>query len=174
MEAAQHAAVGRWTRRWRRGLSGPRARGAIERRVLREDRILQAPQLGARLDTDLVDQDRAGVPVGLERLRLSPAAIQREHASRVQLLAQGVRFDERLELADGLGAAGRQVRIECELGRVQTQFVEPADLGCGERLVGEVGERLPAPQRKRLPCARFAQRRSNCAASTSPSVSRSS
>ena len=138
--------------------SGPRARGAIERRVLREDRILQAPQLGARLDTDLVDQDRARLPVGLERLRLSSAAIQREHASRVQLLAQGVRFDERLELADRLGVPPRlEVRVECELGRVQTQFVEPADLGCGERLVREVGERLPAPQRKRLPCARFAE-----------------
>ena len=145
----------RWRprRRWP-GLSGRRSRGAVERRVLGEDRLVQPPQLGAGLDADLLDQHCARVAVGLERLRLAPAAVQREHALGVQPLAQRVLGDERVELADHLGVpAGVEVRVDRQLGRAQPQLVEPADLGGRERLVGDVGQRLAAPQRERLPGA---------------------
>jgi hypothetical protein len=35
---------------------------------------VEAPQLGARLDPDLLDQRAPGVPIGLKRLGLTPAA----------------------------------------------------------------------------------------------------
>ena len=71
------------SRRWP-GLGGRRSRGAVERRVLGKDRVLQAPQLAARLDADLLDQHGARLAVGLEGLRLAPAAVQREHPPGVQ------------------------------------------------------------------------------------------
>ena len=166
-------------RRRRRGADGRGSRAAarqVERRVLREDRLVQPPQLGAGLDADLLDERRARVAVGLERLGLAPGAVQREHPLRVQPLAQRVLGDERLELADHLGVpAGREVGVDRHLGRAQPQLLEPADLGGGERLVGDVGQRLAAPQRERL--ARRAPRsssRSKRTASTSPSASCSS
>ena len=60
----------------------------LEGRVLGEDLLLQAPELGARLDPDLLDQRRARLVVGLERLRLAPVAIEGEHALRVKALSQ--------------------------------------------------------------------------------------
>jgi hypothetical protein len=70
--------------RWRRGrIEFGRKLGKrridVERRVLAQDRVVQAAQLRRRLDADLLDQRPPGVAVGLERLRLTPAAVQREH-----------------------------------------------------------------------------------------------
>jgi hypothetical protein len=50
----------RWRprRRWP-GLSGRRRRGAVQRRVLGEDRVVQAPQFGAWLDADLLNEHHA-------------------------------------------------------------------------------------------------------------------
>jgi hypothetical protein len=60
--------------------------------------------------------------------------------------------DEPLELADDVGMPPRvEVRLDRQLVRVHALFVEPADLGGGERLVGDVGEGLAAPERERLP-----------------------
>ena len=59
--------------------------------------------------------------------------------------------DQRLELADQLGvAAEREVGLDPLLERRQPQVLEPAALGLGERLVRELGERRPAPERERL------------------------
>jgi hypothetical protein len=49
-----------------------RAARRVELGVLAQDRLVQVTQLGPRLDPDLLDQDAAGVAVGLERLRLAP------------------------------------------------------------------------------------------------------
>jgi hypothetical protein len=46
----------------------------VQPRVLAQDRVVEAPQLGARLDPDLLDQRAPGVPIGLKRLGLTPAA----------------------------------------------------------------------------------------------------
>ena len=63
---------------------------------------MEAPQLGARLYADRLDQRRARLSVGRERIGLPAAAIQREHALRVQPLAQRLGSDERFQLADHL------------------------------------------------------------------------
>ena len=75
----------------------------------------------------------------------------------MQVLAQRIRGDERVELADHLGvAAGLEVGVDRALRRPHAQLLEPADLGGRERLVGEVGERVAVPERERVARARLA------------------
>ncbi len=131
--------------------SGSGGRGQVERRVVGEDLLVQALELGAGLDADLLHQPGARLAIGLERLRLPAGAVEGEHALRMQALAQRVRRDERVELGDHLDmAAGLEVGVDRQLGRPQPQLLEAADLGGGERLVRDVGERVAAPQRERL------------------------
>ena len=73
-------------------------RGRVELRVLRQDRVLEGAQLGARLDADLLDERAPGAAVGLERVRLAAAAVQREHQLRAQVLAQRLLGDGGLQL----------------------------------------------------------------------------
>ena len=57
--------------------------------------------------------DAARRLVGLERLGLAAAAVQREHQLAAQVLAQRVLSHQRLELADELGvAAEREVGLD--------------------------------------------------------------
>ena len=112
---------------------------------------MQAPQLGRRLDPDLVDQGLPGVAERLERVGLAPAPVQREHPLRVQPLPQRVLRQQRVDLPDDLVMpAGGQVRLDRQLPGREPQLVEPADLGPRERLVGQVRERIAAKQRERL------------------------
>ena len=127
-----------------------RGRRDLECRVLREDRVLQPPQLRARLDADLLDELGPRVAEGGERLGLATRAIQREHVLRAQVLTQRMGGDHPLELTEDLDvASGRQVAVDRALGRAQAQLVEAADLGRGERLVGDVGQRVAAPEGQR-------------------------
>ena len=89
--------------------------------------------------------------VSLERLGLASRPIQREHQLPAQALAQRMLGDERLELAHELAmAAIREVRINRVLERAQPQLLQPPDRRRGERLVGDVGQRRPVPERERL------------------------
>ncbi len=66
-------------------------------------------------------------------------------------LAQGVLGGQRVELADHLGVAtGLEIRVDRHLGGAQSQLLEAADLGGRERLLGQVRQRLAAPQRERV------------------------
>ena len=98
----------------------------------------------AGLDAELVDEDASRVLVGLERVRLPPAAVEGEHQLAAQALAQGVLADQRLELADELGmGAKRKLGLNPLLKRRDAQLVEPAgDLALGEPLVDEIREGL--------------------------------
>ena len=87
-------------RRWR-GCRGWR----IENQVVSENCLLEVVELGAGLDPELVDEDVAGVAVGLERVGLAAAAIQGEHQVRVQPLAPRVLGRELLKLTDQFGVA---------------------------------------------------------------------
>ena len=59
--------------------------------------------------------------------------------------------DEAFQLADELGvAAEREVRLDPPLERRESKLVQPPDRRLRERLVGEVGERRPAPERERF------------------------
>ena len=112
---------------------------------------MQLAQRGSGLDADLLDERRSRLPVGLQGLGLAARPIQREHPLRLEPFAQRVARDEHLELAQDLAvAAGRQVAVDRALGRGQVQLLEAADLIGREGLLGDVGERCPAPQRERL------------------------
>jgi hypothetical protein len=123
----------------------------VERGILSQDRIVQAPELGPRLHADLVDQGPAGVLVGLQRLGLAAAAVEREHPLRVQPLTQRVASQQRFDLGDDLQMAARsEVRLDGEARRGLAQALETRDLARRERLVRQVRERLPAEQRQRF------------------------
>ena len=118
----------------------------LERGVLAQDRLLEAAELRAGLDADLGDEDPASLAVGLERLGLAAAAVEREHELPGQPLAGRVDGDELLQLADELRlAAGREVGLHARLDGGETLLVQPRDLGLRERLEGELGERRSAP-----------------------------
>ena len=121
-------------------------RGQVERRVLVQDRRVKTAQLGTRLHASLPHQHAAGVAVGLERVGLASGPVQGEHSLGVDPLAQRVRRDELVELAQHLAViAGRQRSIDRELAGAQPLLVETPDLRAGEGLVGDVVERPAAP-----------------------------
>jgi hypothetical protein len=115
---------------------------------------VQALELRAWLDADVLDELLARVAVGRERVGLPAAAVQRQQPLRVQPLAQRVLGQQGVDLADDLlVAACSQVGVDGQLRGRQAQRLEPADLRTGERLVGDVGERVAAEERERLPRA---------------------
>ena len=64
---------------WQRGPLENRRRDAdrgVEGRVLREHGALQRPELGRRIEPELVDEVIAGVAIRLERVALPAAAVQ--------------------------------------------------------------------------------------------------
>ena len=92
--------------------------GARKRLVLGEDRLLELLELRAGLEAELGDERLARVRVRVERVRLTPGAVEREHQLCAQPLAQRVRSNERRELADQLrvppaGEVGVDPRLEC-------------------------------------------------------------
>ncbi len=59
--------------------------------------------------------------------------------------------NERLQFRDQLsGQAALEVGVEPQFDRLQPELLETGDLGLGERLVGELLERLAPPERQRL------------------------
>ena len=149
--------------RERRDEASSRRRPGVARRRWGGERRAPDPERGSRpaaaaarprLDADLLHQRGARRSIGLERFGLAAGAIQREHALCVQPLAQRMLGRERLELGDhGTVAAGGEVGLDGQLGRSQPQLLQPPDLGCGEWLVGDVGERISAPEGQRVPGA---------------------
>ena len=140
-------------RRWlrRRRVPARLADGQGERGVLRQHRALELAQALARLDAELLDQPAAGVLVGLERLGLAVGAVEREHQLRAQVLPERVLLDQGLERRDHLGvAAERELRLDLELLGAGAQVRQARGFGLRERLVGEIRERLAAPESQPL------------------------
>ncbi len=77
----------------------------VEVGILAQDRLLEALELGRGIDAELVDERLAGPAVGVERIRLPAAPVEREHQQADGPLPQRMLGDERLELADHLGRA---------------------------------------------------------------------
>ena len=70
-----------------RAVSEAPARVGRERPVLLEDRPLEAAQLLARLQPELVDEQAAPLLVGGERVGLAARAVEGEHQLAAQALA---------------------------------------------------------------------------------------
>ena len=126
--------------------------GQVQGRVLREDRQLELPQLRARFDRQLVDQQRADGAVALQRVGLPTAAVQGEHQLPAESLPQRMFGDELSEFgAQGGVPPERQLRLDPVLDHLQAERFEPLRLEPGERLGLQVSERTAAPQRLRFP-----------------------
>jgi len=123
----------------------------VERGILAEDALLLAPQGGAGLDSELVDQRAPQRAVDGERIGLAPAAVERQRQLRVQTLAERVLGDEGLELGDQARVpAQSELRVDSLLGRRQAQLAEPRRLRRPERAEVDPVEGRPAPERQRL------------------------
>jgi hypothetical protein len=121
----------------------------LERGVLAQDRLVQAPEVRPRLHAHLVHERVACVAIGLQRSRLPAAAVQREHPLRVQALAQRLLLDERADpRRDFVMSPGGQVGVDRQLRRLHAQVLEPPDRVRSEGLVGHVRQRRPAPERE--------------------------
>jgi hypothetical protein len=119
----------------------------VERRILIEDRALQALELGPRDDPEFLGQRAMGVLVGLECLGLAARPVEGEHELAAQPLPPRVLAHERLQLADdGGGASEREVRLDPLLEGAEPELLEAGDLGLSKRFVGELTQRGAAPQ----------------------------
>jgi hypothetical protein len=105
---------------------------------------------GARLDPELADEGRARGPKRLERLGLAARAVERRHLQATRPLPQRVFGHQSLELTDDVRVAPQsEIRFDATLECQQAQLLEATRDRIEERLVGEVGERRPTPQRQR-------------------------
>jgi hypothetical protein len=69
-----------------------------ERFVVAEHGLLERLQCRAGLDPEVLDECEPRFAVGVERLLLTPAAVEREHLLRAETLAIRMRGDQQLEL----------------------------------------------------------------------------
>ena len=123
-----------------------------ELRVLAEDRPLELLQLPPRLDAQLVDEQPPGGANRLERLRLPAGAVERQREPAPQALAVGMLGDRGLELGhDGGVGAQLEAGVRLQLEGGEPQLLEPRRGRPRHRLVREVGERRPRPERQRAP-----------------------
>src|SRR3954452_16362569 len=89
----------------------------------------------------------ARAAVGLEGVRLPPATVERQHQRAVQVLAQRLHADRRLELRDQVGMAPeRELCVGPRLEGRPAALLQTQDLGLGERLERQIGERRAPPQ----------------------------
>ena len=95
---------------------------------------------------------RSRIVVRVERVGLATRPVQRQHQVTSRTLAVRVHRDVRLERRDQLGISPeREVRLGSLLVGDEAELVEPSSLGANSRLVSQVGERWPAPEREREP-----------------------
>jgi hypothetical protein len=89
--------------------------------------------------------------IGLERLGLASGAVEGEHQLPEQSLSQRVFPHERFELAHEVGVAPPgEVALDPLLETGEAKLLQTLDLCLGEALIGELGQRRPAPERERL------------------------
>ena len=119
-------------------------------RILREHGLFQLPQSRTGLDAELGDEHRASAAVHRERLGLPSRAVERQHQLAAQPFPQGLGLDQRRQLADHLAVpAARELGLEAVLPGGEPGFLQRAEDRPGDARVGQVGQRLAAPQRER-------------------------
>ena len=121
-----------------------------DRRVVREDRLLQPSELRPRLEPKLVGKDAPGLLERLERIGLATAAVERQHQLPPEPLPERVVRERRTERRRQLAMlAEGEPDLEVLLERVDVQHLEPACLGAEPGRAGQPLQRRPAPEGKR-------------------------
>jgi hypothetical protein len=131
---------------------GPRFGVAVRRRrgqrgIAGQHAVVQALELRARFDPELLDQHVARLPVAVQSLGGPSAAVQGEHQLGMEALAQRVPLRQIAQLRhDVLMPAEIQVGLDADLERLQPQLLEPGSVFAAEPLGTDVGQRASAPQ----------------------------
>ena len=108
-------------------------------------------EVWTRVGAQLVGQRAAGVFERGQRVGRPSRGGERADELRARTFPQRLRGDGLPQLGeDVLGPPERQPGLDVIVRRVGPQLLEPGGLGGGERRVGQVGERRPAPQRHRI------------------------
>ncbi len=119
-------------------------------RVVREDRLLDPPQVRPRLEPQLVAEDAPCLLERLQRVGLAAAAIEGDHQLPPQALAERVVRERRPDCRRELAVLSERERhFELLLERVDAQRLEPACLGAEPRRAAQTLQRRPAPERQR-------------------------
>jgi hypothetical protein len=107
-------------------------------------------QLPARLEAELLGEQAPGFIEGAQRLGLAPRSVEHAHLQPAEAFAQRIGRDQGTERSQRAAViADEQHRLDAVLLGGGAEFVQPRDLGGGERFVGEVGQRVAAPQPER-------------------------
>ena len=123
----------------------------VDRGILLQDRLLELAQRPARLNAEFADEDPPALLIDLERFRLAPGAVEREHQLRAQMLAQRMLSDKPLDLGYQLGVPAQgEISIDAFLETDEAQLLEARDLESGKAVVGELAKRRATPERQRL------------------------
>ncbi len=138
----------------RRGRGEVAAAPAIDRRgdrrIVREDGVLKAPQFGAWFESELLAEHAPRLSEGLERIRLAAGAIERQHQLPPQPFSEQVPFERCAKRRHELPMLSeRKRRLELLLERVDAQRLEPACLGAAPRRPAQALERRSAPEHQR-------------------------
>lgn len=138
------------------GGDGPRRRSAQvdgrgQSRVLPENPPLELLQRGTRFEPELLGEEAPSLAIHRECLRLPAGAVEGDDQLAAQALAQRMRGDEPLELADEVVVfAEREVGVDPILERGQPSLFEALRFRGRERFEREIRKRRAAPQRERL------------------------
>lgn len=115
--------------------------------ILGQDAALLLAQFLARLQPDLVEQDRAGPPVGLERLHSPAAIMQGPHPEGPQPFAVRHLGEHRLQLTErAFRIAGLDPRHHPVLTQLIPDFLKPVHRGHSPQRIRYRLIRTPPPQ----------------------------
>lgn len=113
---------------------------------------MQATQLRPGADAQLVGKHPPRALVGLERIRLTAAAVQRQHQQRPIPLPQRILVGQRPQLGHHLGmAAELEVGLDAALQGAQALLDQRQNHVALQQLRRHIRQRHPTPQRQRLP-----------------------
>jgi hypothetical protein len=123
----------------------------VEGGVTPQDRPLELLQRPPRLESELLDEGVAALAIDVERLGLATRPVEREHQLSPEAFSKRLLSHEQLQLGDELGVpASPQISVDPVLETGQAKLLQACDLVPGEPLIGELGQRRPAPLCKRL------------------------
>ena len=119
--------------------------------ILLQHRLMEVPQGAPGLDAELVDKCSPCRLVRIERLGLATGAVEREHQVADERLAVRVVAHQAVELRHELRvAASSEISVDSFLQAREVEFLQPRDRRLCGVLIGELGERRPAPERQCL------------------------
>jgi len=131
-------------------VASPRERD-LEVGVLHQDGPLQASELGARGQAEILEQPHAQLLVAGESVGLAPGPVERPHVRGAQPLPSRMAPHQLVELSDERGVLTEsEAGVHQVLQRRDTLLLQPPGERQSERLVGVVGQRGPTPEGQRV------------------------